>query len=85
MQHGAERPFRARLCLLRVDARTGFTVTAMPPFRQLACDLVEKRGFSAYQSKVDLAMGSVAFWTQPIASAIDFMRAGFRTAMRGGI
>src|SRR5205807_7708008 len=32
-------------------------------FAKLACDLVEKRGFSAYQSKVDLAMGSVAFWT----------------------
>jgi PAS domain S-box-containing protein len=53
-------------------------------FAKLACDLVEKRGFSAYQSKVDLAMGSVAFWTQPIASAIDFMRAGFRTAIERG-
>jgi len=53
-------------------------------FAKLACDLVEKHGFSAYQSKVDLAMGSVAFWTQPIASAIDFMRAGFRTAIERG-
>src|SRR5712664_294145 len=50
-------------------------------FAKLACDLVEKHGFIAYQSKAHYAMGTVAFWTQPIASAIDFMRSGFRTAI----
>src|SRR5258705_7953884 len=29
-------------------------------------------------------MGQVAFWTQPIASAIDFMRVTFRTAIETG-
>jgi hypothetical protein len=29
-------------------------------------------------------MGIVAFWTQPIATAIDFMRATFRTAIETG-
>ena len=29
-------------------------------------------------------MGMVAFWTQPIATAIDFMRAAFRTAIETG-
>jgi PAS domain S-box-containing protein len=53
-------------------------------FTKLACDLVEKHGFIAYRAKVHYAMGSVAFWTQPIGTAIDFMRAAFRTAIETG-
>jgi PAS domain S-box-containing protein len=53
-------------------------------FAKLACDLVEKHGFIADQSKVHYAMASVAFWTQPVPSVIDFMRAGFRTAIERG-
>jgi predicted ATPase/signal transduction histidine kinase len=53
-------------------------------FAKLACDLVEKHGFIAYQAKVYHAMGTVAFWTQPIGTAIDFMRATFRTAIETG-
>src|SRR5712671_87659 len=50
-------------------------------FAKLACDLVEKHGFIAHRAKVHYAMGTVAFWTQPIATAIDFMRATFRNAI----
>ncbi len=53
-------------------------------FVKLACDLVEKHGFIAYQAKIYHAMGNVAVWTQPIATAIDFMRATFRTAIETG-
>src|ERR1700688_4668262 len=53
-------------------------------FAKLACDLVEKHGFIAYHAKVYHAMGSVAYWTQPIETAIDFMRATFRTAIEAG-
>jgi predicted ATPase len=53
-------------------------------FARLACDLVEKHGFLADQAKVHIAMGRVAFWTQPIASALDFHRAAFRTATETG-
>ena len=53
-------------------------------FAKLACDLVEKHGFIAYQAKVYHAMGLVAFWTQPITTAIDFTRAAFRTAIETG-
>ncbi|HTJ90413.1 MAG TPA: AAA family ATPase [Acidocella sp.] len=53
-------------------------------FVKLACDLVEKHHFIAYQAKVYHAMGKVAFWTQPIGTAIDFMRATFRTAIETG-
>jgi predicted ATPase/signal transduction histidine kinase len=53
-------------------------------FAKLACDLVEKHGFIAYQAKVYHAMGTVAFWTQPIETGIDCMRATFRTAIETG-
>src|ERR1700731_3804778 len=53
-------------------------------FAKFACDLVEKHGFIAYHAKVYHAMGTVAFWTQPIGTAIDFMRATFRTATETG-
>jgi predicted ATPase/signal transduction histidine kinase/tRNA A-37 threonylcarbamoyl transferase component Bud32 len=51
---------------------------------KLACDLVEKHGFIASRAKVYTSMGLVAVWTQPIASAIDFTRAAFRTAIETG-
>src|SRR5258708_2403872 len=53
-------------------------------FANVVCDLGEKHGFIAYQSKAYYAMASVAFWTQPIASVIDFMRTGFRFAIERG-
>src|SRR5258708_25793065 len=53
-------------------------------FAKLACDLVEKHRFIAYQAKAYLSMGIVALWTQPITTAIDFYRAAFRTAIETG-
>ena len=51
---------------------------------KLGCDLVEKHGFVAYQAKVYEVIGTVGVWTQPIGTAIDFMRATFRTAIETG-
>ena len=51
---------------------------------KLGCDLVEKHGFIAYQAKVYEAIGTVGVWTQPIGTAIDFMRATFRAAIETG-
>jgi PAS domain S-box-containing protein len=53
-------------------------------FAKVACDLVEKHGFIAYQAKVYHARGLVAYWTQPIAEAIEFMQATFRAAIETG-
>ena len=53
-------------------------------FGKLACDLVGKHGFIAYRARVYHAMGIIAFWTQPIATAIDFNRAGLRAAIETG-
>jgi len=52
MQHGAAALPRTP-CLLRVDARTGLSpLPRCPPLRQKSpATLVEKRGFSAYQSR----------------------------------
>jgi PAS domain S-box-containing protein len=53
-------------------------------FARLACDLVEKHRFIANQPKVYHATGTVSFWTQPTETAIDFMRATYRTAIETG-
>jgi PAS domain S-box-containing protein len=53
-------------------------------FAKLACDLVEKHGFIASRAKVYVSMATVAFWTQPIATAIDFARATSRAAIETG-
>jgi PAS domain S-box-containing protein len=53
-------------------------------FGRLARDLVEKHGFVADQARIDVLVGAVAVWTQPITTAIDFMRAAFRVATETG-
>jgi predicted ATPase/signal transduction histidine kinase len=51
---------------------------------RLACDLVEKHAFTAYDTKVYHAMGLAAFWTEPLTSAIELRRATTRTATERG-
>jgi PAS domain S-box-containing protein len=53
-------------------------------FAKLACDLVEKHGFSAYKSKIYLEMEMVALWTRPIEVGIEFTRAAFRAGAELG-
>jgi PAS domain S-box-containing protein len=53
-------------------------------FARLARDLVERHGFIADQARIDVLVGAVAVWTQPIATAIDCMRAAFRIATETG-
>ena len=53
-------------------------------FAKLACDLVEKHGFSAYRPLVYAGLGATAVWTEPIAAAIEFGRAGFPAAIETG-
>jgi PAS domain S-box-containing protein len=51
---------------------------------KLACDLVEKHAFTAYDTKIYHAMGLAAFWTEPITSVIELRRATTRTATERG-
>ena len=51
---------------------------------RLACDLVEKHGFTAYDTKIQHAMGLAAFWMEPLTSVIELRRATTRTAAERG-
>jgi PAS domain S-box-containing protein len=53
-------------------------------FAKLACDLAEKHGFIADKAKILESRGLAAFWTQPLANAIDFNRAALRAATESG-
>jgi PAS domain S-box-containing protein len=53
-------------------------------FAKLACGLVDRHGFLADRAKVQAAMGRIAVWTQPIATANEFHRASARTALETG-
>ena len=86
LQHGISGDSAYRLCQSGVYAwvdrfrryRDGYR------FAKLACDLVEKHGFIANRAKVYSASAVVAAWTQPIATAIDFARTGFRAEIDTG-
>ena len=43
-------------------------------FGKLACSLIERYGFNTYKTKVYFCMQRAMLWTQPIGSAIDFIR-----------
>jgi predicted ATPase/signal transduction histidine kinase/ActR/RegA family two-component response regulator len=51
---------------------------------RLACDLVERHGFTAYHTKVYHDMGAVSGWTQPITNVIELRRRSTRTATETG-
>jgi predicted ATPase/signal transduction histidine kinase len=51
---------------------------------RLACDLVEKHAFTAYDTKVNHALGLAAFWTEPLTSVIELRRATTRNATERG-
>jgi predicted ATPase/signal transduction histidine kinase len=51
---------------------------------RLAYDLVEKHGFTAYQTKVYHDVANVSRWTQPITSAMQLRRAVTRIATETG-
>jgi transcriptional regulator with GAF, ATPase, and Fis domain len=53
-------------------------------FAKLARDLVEKHGLIASRAKVYSSLASVAMWTQPIATAVDFWRTSIRAAIETG-
>jgi PAS domain S-box-containing protein len=53
-------------------------------FAKLGSDLIEEHSFIACKAKGHHLMGHITFWTQPIANAVEFMRATFRTAIETG-
>jgi PAS domain S-box-containing protein len=53
-------------------------------FAKLARGLVEKHGFVSLHARTLYSMGRVAFWTQSISTAIDFMQVAFGPAIETG-
>src|SRR5258708_1447662 len=53
-------------------------------FGKLACELVEKYEFLACRAKTYFPMEMVVLWTQPIETALDYIRAAFRAGVEAG-
>ena len=74
-------------------AYAGFGVMLCVPFQRyaegyrfakLACDLVEKHGFTTFKANVYLSMEMAALWTQPIEIGIELIRTAFRAGAELG-
>jgi predicted ATPase len=50
-------------------------------FGKVACELVEKYQFLACRAKTYFPMEMVVLWTQPIETALDYIRAAFRAGV----
>src|SRR5713101_8814068 len=67
IQHGTSGPSAHAYGFLGIVLGLAFHRYRDPHrFANLACVLVEKHGFIAYQAKAYLSMGIAALWTQPI-------------------
>ena len=53
-------------------------------FGQVACDMVARHGFAAYEADVHLAMGFAAMWTQPFGTVLDYVRSACRVTTEAG-
>ncbi|RJF96146.1 AAA family ATPase [Noviherbaspirillum saxi] len=53
-------------------------------FAQVACAIADKQNFLDYRGKVYLPMGGISPWTQPIATAIDFIQTTFHASVKTG-
>jgi PAS domain S-box-containing protein len=71
----------------------GFGVILCLPFRRyadghrfakLACDLVEKHGFSGYKARVYVEMEMVSLWSRPVEIGIELTRAALRAGAELG-
>ena len=85
LQHGASRDSATGYAYFGIVLGTAFHRYGDGyRFAKLACDLVEKYGFIANRGTVYATFGTVAAWTQPIATVIDFYRTGIPAAIETG-
>ncbi len=85
MQHGMSGPSaHAYACLGSMLGPSFHRYREGYRLGRLACDLVERHGFTAYQIKVYHDVANVSIWTQPIASAIELRREVTRIATEKG-
>jgi tetratricopeptide (TPR) repeat protein len=53
-------------------------------FCKLACDLVERLDLLAYKAKVYFSAEMAVLWTQPVGTALQYIRAAHRAAVESG-
>ncbi|HEX8535987.1 MAG TPA: histidine kinase, partial [Cystobacter sp.] len=51
-------------------------------FGQLACDLAERRGFTALRAKALYGLEIISYWTQPLSIALGLVREAFQQALQ---
>ncbi len=77
LQHGASMDSATGYAYFGIALGTAFRRYADGyRFAKLACDLLDKYGFIANRGTVYATFGTVAAWTQPLATMIDFYADG---------
>ncbi len=85
LQHGASMDSATGYAYFGIGLGTAFhRYREGYRFAKLACDLLDKYGFIANRGIVYTTFGTVAAWTQPIATVIDFYRTGIPAAIETG-
>jgi PAS domain S-box-containing protein len=85
MQHGVSEASPLGFALLGIILGPAFhRYSDGYRFAKFACDLADKRGFISFQAKGYQTTAVVAFWTEPVGTAIDFLRVAFRAATEAG-
>jgi predicted ATPase/signal transduction histidine kinase/GAF domain-containing protein len=85
IQHGVSGPAaHAYACLGSVLGANFHRYREGHRLARLACELVEKHAFTAYDTKVYHAMGLAVFWAEPLTSVIELRRITTRTATERG-
>jgi PAS domain S-box-containing protein len=85
LQHGASMDSATGYAYFGIVLGTAFHRYADGyRFAKLACDLLDKYGFTANRGIVCTTSGMVAAWTQPIGTAIDLSRTGIPAAIETG-
>jgi PAS domain S-box-containing protein len=85
MQHGATGAFAHACAYLGFILGPAFHRYAEGfRFAKLGCDLIERHDFPGYRAKVQDATGIAAFWTGPMATAIEYIQASVRAAIETG-
>ncbi|MDY7230603.1 trifunctional serine/threonine-protein kinase/ATP-binding protein/sensor histidine kinase [Hyalangium rubrum] len=53
-------------------------------FGKLACELVERHGFSASRGKALYSLEIINYWTRPLSTSLELIREAFQHAVQGG-
>jgi predicted ATPase/signal transduction histidine kinase len=53
-------------------------------FGKLACDLVERHGFTASRGKALYSLELINYWTRPLALSLELIREAFQHALKAG-